>query len=237
MYDQMEVDLNGKDAYWFPHDANASSDPKCQALIGKHGMEGYGRFWNLIEMLRDSSQYRLPDLPFTFDALAMRWQCDCIAAESFVRELHSRYGLIIIEDGYIFSVSLCARMESWDVKREKNAQNANKRWSKERPQCDRNATAMQEEDRTGEKSTEEKEEPKRLRFVPPSLDECKAQCIHIGIPESEAGKFILYHEARGWMLSKSKMKSWKAAMGTWKGNYEKFNTKSDASTSMYRATR
>ena len=37
--------------YYFSHDGNAAQDPKMQALISVYGMEGYGRYWRLIEMI------------------------------------------------------------------------------------------------------------------------------------------------------------------------------------------
>jgi hypothetical protein len=57
------------------------------------------------------------------------------------------------------------------------------------------------------------------RFVEPSLDEVKLAMAKAGLPESEAQAFVNYHAARGWMLGKSKMKSWPHAVGTWAQNY------------------
>ena len=36
---------------YFTHDTDAMSDPKCMMLVGELGMEGYGMFWALIELL------------------------------------------------------------------------------------------------------------------------------------------------------------------------------------------
>jgi hypothetical protein len=35
--------------------------------------------------------------------------------------------------------------------------------------------------------------------------------------------FMAHHEARGWMLGKVPMKSWEAALRTWRGNIGKFS--------------
>ena len=40
-----------KDAYYFTHDSNAKDDPKCALLIDQLGMEGYGIYWMLIEVV------------------------------------------------------------------------------------------------------------------------------------------------------------------------------------------
>lgn len=52
------------------------------------------------------------------------------------------------------------------------------------------------------------------RFVPPTVDEVQAYCLerNNGI---DANLFVDFYEARGWMVGKGKMKSWKAAVRTW----------------------
>ena len=47
-------------AYYFSHDSNAKDDPKCMLLIDQLGLEGYGIFWILIEVLRDQPEYKYP---------------------------------------------------------------------------------------------------------------------------------------------------------------------------------
>ena len=49
-----------KDAYYFPHDSNATEDPKMMLLIDELGMEGYGIFWMLLEALRNQKDYKYP---------------------------------------------------------------------------------------------------------------------------------------------------------------------------------
>lgn len=36
---------------FFPHDATASQDVKCQRLLRRRGWDGYGRWWRLCEYL------------------------------------------------------------------------------------------------------------------------------------------------------------------------------------------
>ena len=58
------------------------------------------------------------------------------------------------------------------------------------------------------------------RFIPPSVDEVEAYCIERknGV---DAQRFIDYYETRGWMLGKTKMKDWKAAVRTWERGTER----------------
>lgn len=44
---------------FFPHDANASQDVKCQRLIHRRGWDGYGRWWRLCEYLAAISGHRI----------------------------------------------------------------------------------------------------------------------------------------------------------------------------------
>jgi uncharacterized protein YdaU (DUF1376 family) len=55
------------------------------------------------------------------------------------------------------------------------------------------------------------------RFTPPSVDEVSNYCRERGNginPES----FVSFYEAKGWMIGKSKMKNWQAAVRTWELN-------------------
>ena len=49
-----------KDAYYFSHDSNARNDLKVVKLRRSSGLEGYGLYWCIIEMLRESERYELP---------------------------------------------------------------------------------------------------------------------------------------------------------------------------------
>ena len=60
----------------------------------------------------------------------------------------------------------------------------------------------------------EKGKRKGKTFKPPSLIEVEEYIEQNGYSVS-AQQFIDYHEARGWMLGKGKMKCWRAAVRTW----------------------
>ena len=57
----------------------------------------------------------------------------------------------------------------------------------------------------------------QTRFIPPTVEEVKAYCQERknGI---NAEQFIDYYTAKGWIVGKSKMKDWKAAVRTWERN-------------------
>lgn len=128
-----------KDAYYFSHDANARSDPKILAMVSRYGMEGYGRYWVIIETLREQEQYKLPHKQYIFDAIAMQMQCDCNAVNEFINACVDEFELLHSDGQFFWSNSLLKRMFTVDDKRQKAKKAADKRWSK----CDSNADAMQ----------------------------------------------------------------------------------------------
>ena len=52
------------------------------------------------------------------------------------------------------------------------------------------------------------------KFVKPTIEEIKSYCNEKGI-KIDAERFYYYHDARGWMMGKYKMKNWKSAVRTW----------------------
>ena len=56
--------------------------------------------------------------------------------------------------------------------------------------------------------------PPRSRFVSPTVEEVRTYCEERG-NGIDAAAFIDFYEARGWMLNKTKMKDWRAAVRTW----------------------
>lgn len=65
------------------------------------------------------------------------------------------------------------------------------------------------------------EEPKK--FVKPTIEEIASYCKEKNI-NIDATQFYYFYEAKGWMIGKNKMKSWKAAIMTWKRNSNSNNT-------------
>ena len=60
-------------------------------------------------------------------------------------------------------------------------------------------------------------------FRKPTVEEIEAYCLerNNGI---DAGEFYDFYESKGWMIGKSKMKDWKAAVRTWERGREKRQT-------------
>lgn len=63
-----------------------------------------------------------------------------------------------------------------------------------------------------------KDSPKR--FVPPSLEEVQAYCSERG-NGIDAQSFIDFYSSKGWLVGKTKMTDWKAAVRTWESRNRK----------------
>lgn len=92
-------------AYYFSHDSNAKDDPKCMLLIDQLGLEGYGIYWVLVEVLREQNDYKYP-LKLV-PILARRYST---TAEKMLTVIKN-YGLFEVVEDVFFSLSLIERME------------------------------------------------------------------------------------------------------------------------------
>ena len=105
-----------KDTYYFSHDYNAKDDPKCVLLIEQLGLEGYGIFWVLIEILREQPEYKYPIA--LLPALARRFN----STYEKVKAVVTGYGLFKIEnEQFFYSESLNNRMAVLMEKRRKRS--------------------------------------------------------------------------------------------------------------------
>ena len=132
-----------KDSYYFSHDSNARHDPDICEMRADYGMEGYGMFWVVIEILRDQEDYKLKLCKCK--AIAMQTQCEFERVQCFVNDCIEKYELFATDGEHFWSESLLRRMEKKDSRSEKARQSALTRWQSEgnanamQTQCDGNA--------------------------------------------------------------------------------------------------
>ena len=105
------------DARYFTHDDNARHDPKIQALLKKYGLEGYGRFWVIIETMRASKGYKIKEKKYVFEALAEQMHCKIEEVKEFIKDCIEEFELFIKEDDFFYSESLITRMAKLDCLR------------------------------------------------------------------------------------------------------------------------
>lgn len=120
-----------KDSYYFSHDSNARNDKNIIKLRRKIGLEGYGIFWCIIEILREEATHKM--------------QLSCIDDIAFqigvtpekVNDVIKSYGLFKIDDELFYSESLIRRMTMYNETKtrlsEAGKKGMQKRWGNDSP--------------------------------------------------------------------------------------------------------
>ena len=128
----------------------------------------------------------------------------------------------ILDDQTIFmtEVEKLIGSEAWSTERSRRC-----REKKKLLQCNALATPCNEEkdiekEKDKDKDTENKKKDSPKRFVPPSFDEVQAYCTERG-NGIDAQAFIDFYASKGWMVGKTKMTDWKAAVRTWESRKRK----------------
>jgi len=123
-----------KDAYFFSHDTNARHDPKISALKSDYGIEGYGRYWIIVEMLAEQENYELTLNGWGVRAIATECHTNKENIQKFIEDCINEYELFKSDDTHFWSKSLKKRMEYKDRLREKKRKAGKKgakaRWNK-----------------------------------------------------------------------------------------------------------
>ena len=99
-----------KDTRYFTHDENARHDPKIQALMKKYGVEGYGRFWIIVETLRETRGHKISEKKYVLEALAEQMKCPLEEIKKFIKDCIEEFELFVQSDGFFYSESLLERL-------------------------------------------------------------------------------------------------------------------------------
>lgn len=134
-----------KDAYYFSHDSNARTDTKIVDMMYDYGMAGYGMFWFIVEVMRESDYYRLENNRSTWRALGMQMHLKADEVEKFIDDCIDQYRLFESDGVYFWSNSLVNRMKKLEETRAKRKAAAEKRWSNNANANKNDANALQED--------------------------------------------------------------------------------------------
>lgn len=103
-----------KDSYYFSHDSNARNDIKMVRIRRALGLEGYGIYFCLIEILREQKDFKLPLTSVSDIAFELH------ASEEKVKTIIMAYDLFVIEEEtHFFSARLLRSMQDLDAKRQR----------------------------------------------------------------------------------------------------------------------
>jgi len=112
-----------KDAYYFPHFCNARNDSKIIKLRRVLGLEGYGIYFMLLEVLREQTDFKYPINGI--EDLSYEWHTSKEKIASVIKD----FELFEIIDIYFFSSKLVYYLQPYIEKSERARLAANKRWN------------------------------------------------------------------------------------------------------------
>lgn len=210
---------------YFPHDFNARIDRKILRCRKVLGIEGYGIYWMLIETLctQENFSYPLKDV----DLLADDFGCSVEKVEAVIKQFEL---FEIDKKGLFFSYSLMARLQKYLDISEKARASINVRWQRVRKlkELQEKNTGVLQTNNDGNtiieyniiedniiEDKEEKKHPPIKKFIKPTIEEIEIYAKSINY-KINGNIFLDHYEAKGWLIGKSKMKDWKAAVRTWK---------------------
>ena len=109
-----------KDTFYFSHDYNARNDEKIKRLIRKHGMQGYGVFWSIVEDLYNNANALRTD----YEGIAYDLRSDSEIVASVIND----FDLFIFNDDFFGSNSVQERLNQRNTKSESARKSASYRW-------------------------------------------------------------------------------------------------------------
>jgi len=121
-------------------------------------------------------------------------------------------------------------ISAYASKSEKARKSASSRWSNAnamRTQCEGNATLVCEGIATNTNTNTnivkaKTTRKKREKFTPPTAEQVDEYAKSIGF-EIDSEKFCNHYQMRGWLVNRTPMKDWEAAVRTWKSNAKNFD--------------
>lgn len=202
-----------KDAFYFPHFCNARHDRKLKRVQKELGIEGYGIYFMLLEVLREQTDLRYP--LNEIDLLADEFG----TSEQKVRVVICNYDLFQVDENQnFFSFKMIIYLQPYFEKSTRARDAANKRWNNANAYT--NAIEMQSKSNAN-KVNETKLNETKLNKIKENkikyLDSVTLSDIEYNKLLSEYAK----HEV-DWMIEK--LNSYKIATGkTYKSDYGAIN--------------
>ena len=121
-----------KESYYFSHDSNARNDEKILMLRAAHGLEGYGAFWVLIEMMFENAETALSHSKTK--GLAVNYNIDITVLESVINTCITE-NLFASDGEFFWSESLRRRKKKYQDLKEKKSEAGKKgmatRWTEQ----------------------------------------------------------------------------------------------------------
>ena len=201
-----------KDTFYFSHDYNSRNDEKIKFLLRKHGFNGYGLFWAIIEDLYNNANALRTD----YEGIAYDFRVDVLLIESIIKD----FDLFVFEGDTFGSLSVQKRIDERDSKSVKARESAHKRWTNAnamQSQCESNAIKESKGKEIKESKVNKRKVVGTTLFVDSDVNTIeKFEQSFIGT-QYEIANFNYYFEViKNWSDSKGeKKKDWIATAKNW----------------------
>jgi uncharacterized protein YdaU (DUF1376 family) len=219
-----------KEAYYFSHDSNARNDAKIVKLRRKLGLEGYGIYFCIVEMLREDSSFKLQTSSFEDISFSIN-----VPIEK-VKSVVTEFDLFVIEDDYFYSPRLTRSMQKYNELKTKRVEAGKKGGQAMLKQNSSNAQAKVEQGLSTPQANLEQDDKQSLSIpqalkerkgkeikgnerkekkvvVPPTIDEVISFFNSEGYSESSARKAWNHYNDGDWFDSNGKkVIIWKSKM-------------------------
>lgn len=116
-----------KDSYWFRHDSTAGRGIRMRKMAFIYGHWGKGIYWDVIEYLRDQSEYK-----FEYNDTSLQMLADIIGCKDAVKFVIwfndcVKLDLLQTDSGLFFSNVLIENMITWESAKNAGIQSGKKR--------------------------------------------------------------------------------------------------------------
>ena len=187
---------------YFPHFVGSRHDRKIKRVRKQLGLEGYGIFFMLLEVLREQSDLRYPIEDI--DLLADEFD----TSEQKIRVVICNYGLFEIDQNELFfSPKQIEYLQPYFAKSKRAKHAALTRWNKDdanamQMHSDSNANAMQvKESKVKEsKQKESKVESEHARASFPTIEQCRQIAEMSGHSPSFGEAYFYMRDATDWLI-------------------------------------
>lgn len=215
---------------WFKHDANAQSDAKLEKLRIRYGMEGYGLYWYCLELIVGNIEIHNIRFELEHDSEIISHRTGIHADQ--VQEMMKymvELGLFENNDGRITCWKLVKRLDT-SMTSNPTLRKIIKSFHENHdpvmtPSGQHHDSIMPDEMRLDEniyvKKNKNHDNKKYIitnkKFKKPTLEQVTEYC-HSRHNDIDPEQFIDFYDMKNWMVGKSKMCNWQAAVRTWERN-------------------
>jgi hypothetical protein len=216
---------------WFKHDTDATTDAKIKKLLIRHGVTGYAIYFHCLELIAgDISETNITfqlehDSEIIADNLRIKGTAEKsgIAIVEEIMRYILELGLFSEQDGRIFCYKLLKRIDlSMTGKSAMRELITEAKARHDAVMITHDPVMNRGVEWSGVEGSEKKKDkraPKspRASFQKPTFEEVAEYCKERE-NKINAQSFLDHYESNGWMVGKTKMKDWRAAVRTWERN-------------------